>query len=99
MGVLGVGICEHNRTVGKGIQVWRLYDRVTVGAEITIQIIGNNKKDIPMIVGSIVWLLFGLATDHKPTEQNQSQTLAVQMDTPHSNGISQAIQRTTTKPS
>ena len=45
-----------------------------------------------MIVGSIVWLLFGLATDHKPTEQNQSQTLAVQMDTPHSNGISQAIQ-------
>ena len=44
MGVLGVGICEHNRTVGKGIQVWRLYDRVTVGAEITIQIIGNNKR-------------------------------------------------------
>lgn len=99
MGVLGVGICEHNRTVGKGIQMWRLYDRVTVSAEITIQIIGNNEKDIPMIVGSIVWLLFGLATDYKPTKQNQSQTRTAHMDTIHSNGISQAIQRTTTNPS
>ena len=99
MGVLGMGISEHNRPVGESIKVWRLYNSVTVGAEVTIQIIGNNEKDVPMIVGSIVWLLFGLTTDHKPTEQNQSQTRTAHMDTIHSNGISQAIQRTTTKPS
>ena len=99
MGVLGVGICEHNRPVGESIKVWRLYNSATVGAEVTIQIIGNNEKDVPMIVGSIVWLLFGLTTDHKPTKQNQSQTRTAHMDTTHSNDISQAIQRTTTNPS
>ena len=99
MGVLGMGISEHNRPVGESIKVWRLYNSVTVGAEVTIQIIGNNEKDVPMIVCSIVWLLFGLTTDHKPTEQNQSQTRTAHMDTIHSNNISQAIQRTTTKPS
>ena len=97
MGILSVGICEHNRPVGEGIQVWRLYDRVTVGAEVTIQIIGNNEKDVTMIVRSIGWLLFRLTTDHKPREQNQPQTRAVQMDAVHSNDINQAIQRTTTK--
>ena len=50
-----------------------------------------------MIVGSIGWLPFGLTTDHKPKEQNQPQTRAVQMDAVHSNDINQAIQRTTTK--
>ena len=70
MGVLGVGICKHNRPVGKGIQVWRLYDRVTVGAEVTIQIIGNDEKDVPMIVRSVGWWLFRLTADHKPTEQD-----------------------------
>lgn len=99
MGILGVGICEHNRPVCEGIKVWRLHDRVTVGAEVTIQIIGNNEKDIPMIVRSIRWLLFRLTTDHKPTEQNQPQTLAAQMDTVHSDDISQAIQRMTMKSS
>ena len=99
MGILGVGICEHNRPVGEGIQVWRSYDRVTVGAEVTIQIIGNNEKDVQMIIRSIGWLLFRLTTDHKPTEQNQPQTRAAHMDTVHPNGISQAVQRTTTKPS
>lgn len=98
MGILGVGICEHNRPVGEGIQVWRLYDRVTVGAEVTIQIIGNNEKDVPMIVRSIGWLLFRLTTDHQHTEQNQPQTRATHLDMLHSNDISQAIQRTTTKP-
>ena len=97
MGILSVGICEHNRPVGEGIQMWRLYDRVTVGTEVTIQIIGNNEKDVTMIVRSIGWLLFRLTTDHKPIEQNQPQTRAVQMDAVHSNDINQAIQRTTTK--
>ena len=99
MGVLGVGICEHNRPISKSIKVWRLYDRVTIGAEVTIQIIGNNEKDVTMFVRSIGWLLFRLTAAHKPTEQNQSQTRAAQMDTIHSNDISQAIQRTITKPS
>ena len=99
MGVLGMGISEHNRPVGESIKVWRLYDRVTVGAEVTIQIIGNNEKDVPMFVRSIGWSLFRLTADHKPTEQNQSQTRAAHMDTIHSNDISQAIQRTITKPS
>ena len=94
-----MGISEHDRPVGESIKVWRLYNSVTVGAEVTIQIIGNNEKDVPMIVGSIVWLPFGLTTDHKPTEQNQSQTRTAHTDTIHSNDISQAIQRTTTKPS
>ena len=70
MGVLGMGISEHNRPVGEGIQVRRLYDRVTVGAEVTIQIIGNNEKDVPMIIRSIGWLLFILTADNKPTEQD-----------------------------
>ena len=99
MGVLGVGICEQNRPVGECIQVWRLYNRVTVGAEVTIQIIGNYEKDVPMFVRSIGWLLFRLTADHKPTEQNEPQTRAAHMDTVHSNDISQAIQRTTIKPS
>ena len=99
MGVLGMGISEHHRPVGESIKVWRLYDRVTVGAEVTIQIIGNNEKDVPMFVRSIGWSLFRLTADNKPTEQNQSQTRTAHMDTIHSNGISQAIQRTTTKPS
>jgi hypothetical protein len=50
--------------------VRRLYDRVTVGAEVTIQIIGNNEKDVPLTVRSIGWLLFRLTADHKPTEQD-----------------------------
>ena len=99
MGILSVGICEHNRPVGEGIQVRRLYDRVTVGAEVTIQIIGNNEKDVPMVVRSIGWLLFRLTADHNPTEQNQPQIRAALTDTVHSNDISQATQRTTTKPS
>ena len=99
MGVLGMGISEHNRPVGESIKVRRLYNSVTVGAEVTIQIIGNDEKDVPMIVGSIGWLPFGLTTDHKPTEQNQPQTLAAQMNTVHSDDISQAIQRTTRNPS
>lgn len=99
MGVLGMGISEHHRPVGESIKVWRLYDRVTVGAEVTIQIIGNNEKDVPMFVRSIGWSLFRLTADHKPTEQNQSQTRAAHMDTIHFNDISQAIQRTITKPS
>ena len=65
-----MGICEHNRPVGEGIQMWRLYDRVTVGTEVTIQIIGNNEKDVPLTIRSIGWLLFRLTADHKPTEQD-----------------------------
>ena len=99
MGVLGMGISEHNRPVGESIKVWRLYNSVTVGAEVTIQIIGNYEKDVPMFVRSIGWLLFRLTADHKPTEQNEPQTRAAHMDTVHSNDISQAIQRTTIKPS
>ena len=70
MGVLGMGISEHNRPVGESIKVRRLYNSVTVGAEVTIQIIGNNEKDVPMIIRSIGWLLFRLTADNKPTEQD-----------------------------
>lgn len=99
MGILGVGICEHNRPVGEGVQVWRLYDRVTVCAEVAIQIVGNDEKDVPMIAPSIGWRLFRFTADRTPKKQNQPQTLAAQMDAVHSNVIRQAIQRTTTIPS
>ena len=45
-GALHVGVIKAQRSLGKRIQVWGLYNRITVTAKLRPQIIGHDKQDI-----------------------------------------------------